>query len=394
MKILIVAGSNFELYYLSSIVYLLKEKDRSLEFKLLVPSTVQNNITPEIKNIYSEIDSFLIPALTPKISKDPIKMIRNIFDNFYQYWKFRKDLKMILPTVDVVCIACIKEFFANVLCKLVPENVRLVAIRTANQKIDETAVYQKRPILSFLLNIKSFLFGYSVMEYKWRAGIKFNIKKLLSNIDNELIAKNFLKYPYHRTVSITDYDLGKDGSNYRLAPPFVALKRIYEVEKEAQAILVAGDQTPLYSSWDEEDQKKYEELFNYLVNNFKDYKLLFKSKKGKTDSSQYNLDGFQILEPGLSLEEICLRRNIKKVISIRSSSSKVAAYLGISGYLLYPLFKLPKVLKEVVENENYDMKSVIRVNHFEDLKKDINIPPEIYDINTLSSSYWEAIIKN
>ena len=129
-----------------------------------------------------------------------------------------------------------------------------------------------------------------------------------------------------------------------------------------------------------------------MRDNFKNYKLLFKPKKGKTDPSQYNLEGFEVLKPEISLEEICLRKNIKKVISIRSSSSKVAAWLGISGYLLYPLFKLPKELKEVVENENYDVRSIIRVNEFQDLKKDSDFSAQKYDFDALTSLYSEAIM--
>ncbi len=392
MKILILAGSNFELYYLSSVACLLKSKDRVLEFKLFLPCSLKDNITPEIKSLYSSIDLLEIPAITPKITKNPIEMIHNLFDNFHQYWKFRKYVKKILPDIDIVCIAGIKEFFANVLCKLAKENISLVAIRTANERIEETQNFQKRPILSSLLNIKNFLFGYSVMEYKWRAGLKFNFKRIFSNIDNDLIAKKFVKYPYHRTISITDYDIGKKDSGFRLPPPFIALRKIYKIEDETPAILVAGDQTPLYSSWDSEDQKKYEEIFDYLRNNFKNYKLLFKGKKGKTDLSQYNLEGFEILKPELSLEEICLRKNIKKVISIRSSCSKTGANLGIPSYLLYPLFKLPQQLKEMVENENYDIQSIIRVNEVKDLKKDSDLSIKKYDLEALSSLYWEAIM--
>lgn len=392
MRILIVAGTNLELYYLSSVVCLLKAKDNLLEFSLFLPRTLENNITPEVITLYSKMDLFDMPALTPKISKNPVKMLYNFFDNLRQYWIFKKDVKKNLSGIDMVLICGIKEFFANVLCKLSPKNVRLVALRTANERIEKTADYQRRPILSFFLNIKNFLFGYSIMEYKWRAGLKFSFKRILSNVDNDLIAKKFVKYPYRRTISIADYDIGKNGSNFRLPPPFIALKKIYKIEDEAPSILVAGDQTPLYSNWDGEDQKKYEEFFDYLRSNFKNYKLLFKPKKGKTDPSQYNLEGFQVLRPEISLEEICLRKNIKKVVSIRSSSSKVAAYLEISGYLLYPLFKLPKELKEVVENENYDMQSVVRVNKLEDLKKDTVFPAENYDFETLASLYRKAVI--
>ena len=387
-----VPATNFELYYLSSVSRLLKAKDGELELKLFLPFGLEKNLTPELKNLYSGIDFFQMPALTPKISKNPVKMLFNVLENLRQYRNFKRQAKKTVEGCDIICIAGIKEFFANVLCKISPKDVRLVALRTANEEAENPALYQKRPLLSFFLNIKNFLFGYSVMEYKWRAGLKFSLNRILSNVDSDLITKNFVRYPYHRTISITDYDIGKKGQNFRLPPSFRALKEIYRIEDDSPSILVAGDQTPLYSSWDAEDQKRYDEFFNYMRENFKDYKLYFKGKKRKTDISQYNLDGFEVLDPGFCLEEICLKKNIKKVISIRSSSSKIASWLGVSGYLLYPLFKMPEALRKIVENENCDMRSIIRINNFEDLNKDSNHSNQKYNINDLVSLYWEAIV--
>jgi len=355
-KILMVPATNFELYYLSSVSRLLKAKDGELELKLFLPFGLEKNLTPELKNLYSGIDFFQMPALTPKISKNPVKMLFNVLENLRQYRNFKRQAKKTVEGCDIICIAGIKEFFANVLCKISPKDVRLVALRTANEEAENPALYQKRPLLSFFLNIKNFLFG------------------------------------YHRTISITDYDIGKKGQNFRLPPSFRALKEIYRIEDDSPSILVAGDQTPLYSSWDAEDQKRYDEFFNYMRENFKDYKLYFKGKKRKTDISQYNLDGFEVLDPGFCLEEICLKKNIKKVISIRSSSSKIASWLGVSGYLLYPLFKMPEALRKIVENENCDMRSIIRINNFEDLNKDSNHSNQKYNINDLVSLYWEAIV--
>lgn len=382
MKILIVVGTNFELYYLSSVVHLLKTKDGQLEFRLLLPCIFKDNLTPEIRNLYSQIDLFKMPANSFPIDKNPIKTFQNIIDNFKDLWTFRKQMKKTLFDVDIVCLSGYKEFFANVLYRVAPENVRLVVLRMANQKSEKPAYYQRRPILSFLLNIKNFLFGYSTMRYKWSSDSK-----------NFLITKNFVKYPYHRTISMTDFNFGKDGSDYRLPSPFVALKKIYRVSDEVPAILIALDKIPVYDNWSEQDQKKYQDFLDYLRNNFKDYKLYFKTKRGEKNLDKYKLEGFQILNPDISLEEACLKNNIKKVISIRSTSSKLGVYLGGAGYLLYPLFKFPKEIEQFIENEHYDMQSVIRVNKFEDLKKNVDSPIKKYDFDTLASLYWEAIIK-
>lgn len=377
-----VAGTIFELYYLSSVVSLLKAKDKSLEFRLFLRDILEKNITPEIKSLYTKIDFFEMFGIIFPISKNPIKTIYNFFENFYQYLKFKIYIKKNLSDIDIVCISGFKEFFANILCKVASKNIRLVVLRLANQRLEEKTDYIRRPILSFVLNIKNFLFGYSLMNYKFRTDLK-----------NKLVTTNFVRYPYNRTISITDYNIGKDGQNYRLPPPFIVLKNLYKIEDPEPAILVAGDRTPAYPGWDEDDQKRYEEFLDYLRVNFKNYKLYFKPKMGKTDPSKFNLEGFQILNPAVSLEEICLRKNIKKVISMMSTSSKIGAYFGIPGYLIYPLFNLPLELKEIIKNNCDDIKSVIRVNKFEDLIKEPNLFIKEYSFDNLASLYFEAITK-
>ena len=209
MKILIIAGTNFELYYLSSVASLLKSRDESLDFNLLLRHIYDKNLTPEIKKLYSKIDLFEIPPLTFPISKNPLKTISNFFENISLYLKFRNYIKRNIPNnIDIICISCFREFVANVLCKIVPKNVRLVALRMADQKVEESTPFKKKSFFSFLLNIKNFLLGYSIMEYKWR-----------TDTNNWLVSKNFIKYPYHRTISITDHNIGKENSSYRLPPP-------------------------------------------------------------------------------------------------------------------------------------------------------------------------------
>ena len=290
-------------------------------------------------------------------------------------------MKKNLPAVDVVCICGIKEFFANVLCKMAPKNVCLIALRLANQRLEQTTDYKKRPILSFLLNLKNRIFGYSPMEYKFR---------LQGGLDP--LTKNFVRYPYHRTISITDYDIGRENSFFCLPPPFVALKKAYKPDDETPAVLLAGDKSPFYEGWTSEDEKTYERVFDFLRENFPQYKLYFKPKMGRTDHKKYNLAGFKILSSEVSLEEVCLRKNIKKVISIRSTSSKVGAYFGIPSYMLYPLFQIPESFKQEIEDEHYDMQSVVRVSKFEDLMSQPNLFIKKYNLSDLASMYWEAII--
>ncbi|MFH1547350.1 MAG: hypothetical protein ABIC57_02585 [bacterium] len=382
MKILVAPGTNLELYYLSSVVILLSSKDKSIQFKLLAPNFVK--VAPELKNLYSEIEVFHIPSNSPKISKNPIKMAKNIYDNMKDLFVYQKQIKRVLADMDIVCIAGVKEFFANVICRIVRDsypNIRLVAVQMANQKLEEPTDYERRPILSFLLNIKNFLFGYSTMKYKWS-----------SDSRNRLITKNFVKYPYCRKIFATDHDIRRDDSSYRLPPPYPALRKIHKIDNDTPIILVAGERIPLHDSWGKKDQEKYGEFLNYLRDNFKNYKLCFKPRKGETISGKYNLEGFRLIEADSSLEEICLRENIKKVISIKSVSSKFGAYLGIPSYWLYPLFGFSKEIIEVIENEHCDMKSVVRVNEFEDLKKDSDFSAKKYDFDAIASLYWEAVV--
>lgn len=366
MKILVVAAANFDLYYLSSVAYLLKTKDNSLEFRLLLRRLFESNLTPEIRSLYSKIDFFELPAITPPLSKNPIKMTRNVLRDFSNYLKFRSYLKKNLPDIDTVFIYAFKEFFANILCRLAPKNIRLVVLKLADQKLKETD-YLRRPILSWLLNVKNFLFGYSVMDYRFRIDSK-----------NDLAFKDFVKYPYHKTIDITP-------------APFIALRKLYKSDKGNPAILIAAERTPPYKTWDKADHKKYEEFLNYLRENFKNYKLYFKPKQEKTDLTEFDLKGFEVLDPKASLEEFCLRKNIKKVISIKSTASRVGAYLGIPSYLLYPMFRLPKELSQLIENAFADMPSIIKVNRLEDLKKEPEPFIGKYDLDKLSSLYWEAI---
>lgn len=384
MKILIIAVTNFDLYSSSSVVYLLKKKDKSLEFKLLLRDVLGKYITPEIRNLYSEINLFKAPALTPPLSKNPLKTIFNFFDNFYQCLKFKGYIKKILLGVDIVivCFGPFRDFFVNMMFRNINPNIRLIALRQATQLHEEKSSYIRRPILSFILNIKNFLFGYTTLDYKWRVDSKY-----------KLVTKSFVKYPYQRTISITDHNFSREGNNYRLPPPFVVLRHLYNTEQEPPAILVAGEKTPYYNGWNINDQKKYGEFLDYLRENFKNYILYFKPKAKETDPSKFNLKGFQILPADIPFEEICLKKNIKKIISIGSNTAKISAYFGIPSYIIYPLFGLPKELKEMIVNLFDDMDSIIRVNKFEDLMIEPNLFIREYSVETLASLYWEAIIK-
>ena len=84
----------------------------------------------------------------------------------------------------------------------------------------------------------------------------------------------------------------------------------------------------------------------------------------------------------------CLRSNFSKVKSVRSTISKIAAYCGLPGYLLYPMFDLPESVVSFAGQEFDDMRSVVRVREMDDLLRQPGSPETTDDLPSL---YWEAV---
>lgn len=385
MKILNVVNTTFELYYLSAVACLLLKKNKNIQMKLLIRLGIQDKITPEIQSIYSKIYTFEFPQNFPKRDKNLAKTIFNFFDNLCQSIKFRNYLKNFDFDIDIICISSFREYFANILCKHAPSSIRLVALRMADT-VDEFLVEKTTNIKdlakSLFLNIKNLFLGYSLMRYRWNRDT------------GAMILNNFVKYPYYRTIFITDHDFDKRESNYRLPPPFIALKDLYNrinQQNDKPAILVAGERTSLYETWDK-DSKKYNEFLDFLRNNFKGYDFYFKGRGKLTDINKLNLKGFQIISGDIPLEELCLKKRFDKVISIKSTCSKIGASFGYNSYLLYPMFNLPENSRQVVENYFQDMISIIRAKLMSDLIKE---PSVDFSIKTtdLINQYYQAIIK-
>lgn len=377
-KILMIANTPFELYYLSSVACLLKEKNPKLKIKLWIRKSHREAVTPELASLYSKIEAIDFPTLTFPLSKNPALLFKSFLKNLFQTLKFRKFLKDYPWDIELICVSSFREFFSNMLCKYRPKNIKLIAFRMANQGIEKLRIFQKRPILSFFLNLKNFFFGYSLMNYKFRTDVP------------EAAEKSFKKNPYFRTVSITDHHFKKENKNWRLPPPFPALRKLYsQFKKEAPGILVAGERVPLYDSWSEKDDKTYQEFLDYLKENFKEYRLYFKPRKGLTDISRFDLHGFEILNPEIPLEEFCLRKNLCKIIAIKSTSAKVGAYFGIPSYLIYPRFNLPQDFRTIFEKYFEDMKSIVRVKNWSEFNKAPEFPN--HSIEDLVNLYWNVV---
>jgi hypothetical protein len=384
MKILFIVNTQFELYYLSSVAYLLKSKERDLKAELLIRREIEEKITPEIQSLYSKINTFEVPKNFPKLNRDLIKTTLNFWDNIRQSIQFKNYLKNFDFDIDIICISSFREYFANILTKHVPSRVRLVALRMADST-DELLSQKTTNIFNSLkalyLNIKNFIFGHSLMEYRWNKDT------------GAMILNNFVHNPYHRTILITDHDFGKESINYRLPPPFIALRELYEPLKENKkpAILVAGERTSLYETWDK-DSKRYNQFLDYLRENFEEYDLYFKGRAKVTEFEKLNLKGFKIVKGKVPLEEVCLKKRFDKVISIKSTCSKIGAYFGYNSYLLYPMFNLPKNSLEIVEHYFRDMSSIVRVKSMSDL---LRKPAPTFSLQTenLADQYYQAIVK-
>jgi len=383
MKILNIANTTFELYFLSAVACLLLKKDKNIQIKLLIRSGLQDKIIPEIKSIYPEIEVVDFPRDFPKRNTILAKIILHFFDNIYQGIKFKNYLKKFNFNIDIICISSFREYFANILCKHVPSNVRLVALRFADivNQPSEKPTNIKNSVKNLFLNLNNLFFGYSLMDYRW------------DKETGDLVVNHFVKNPYHRTIFMADHGFRQENTNYRLPSPFMILKDLYGVspQNNKPAILVAGERTSSYEAWDK-DSKKYNEFLDYLRNNFKEYDLYFKGRGNLTDNSKFNLKGFKIISGEIPIEELCIRKRFDKVISIKSTCSKIGAYFGYNSYLLYPMFNLPGNVRQGVENYFQDTHSIIRVKSMADLFKEV---PGNFSIKKtdLINQYYQAIIQ-
>ena len=371
MRILNVVNTVFELYYLSSAGYLLKLCMPDTKLRLLVTPLVAAKLSHELKSLYSDIQVTEFPRISGKPAQDIAKGLR-----------FYRRLRQLNFDVDIICISSWREYFANILCRYLANGPRLVALRMCDHRCDYLCCARK-PLRAAYNNVLNRLFGASTMEYRWH--------KATALTESRLYTRN----PFYRTICISDWGHKQAGSEFRLPPPFIALRQLYDHKKDEDIsqkapILVIGERTPLFESWGAEAQSLYESIFEFLKWNFTECKLLFKPHAGLTDIDTIKLSGFDIIPADISVEELCLRNKYSRVISVKSTACKVAAYCGQPAYVLYPMFKFSNDLKESLNAYTEDMRSVIKVT---DLSQLIPQPPPplAFDIEKMSSEYRQAI---
>ena len=369
MRILFIANTVFELYYLSAVAYLLREAQPDIRLSLLVRPRTTLALNPQLASLYADVQELEIVYLSGRADWDILNTVR-----------FRYRLDQLDLRADIVCISSFREYFANVLTRRLASQTRLVALRMCDHGVDDH--YDgRRPLLEAYYNLFNRIFGMSSMEYRWDPD------------EQGFSTKWYRRDFYHRTICISDWGHQREGKTFRLPAPFASLKGLYQgshddQQKDTPAILVAGERTPVFPVWSEKSQAQYRALFDFLRKQFTGYRLLFKPRPKFTDSSSLPLDGFKLMSPDTPFEELCLRHNFHRVISVKSTASKVAAYCGLPSYLLYPMFDLPKSMVSRLESYFADMRSIMRVGRFSDLLREPICPQQSDDLPT---RYWEAV---
>ncbi|MEW6172012.1 MAG: hypothetical protein AB1510_02955 [Bacillota bacterium] len=369
MKALCVPNTVFELYYLSAVGYLLKLAEPETELRLLTTQRVFQKLNPELAKLYASINVVRFPGL-----------VRRPWFDVAQSRAFVKQLRELEPDCNIVLVGSFREYYANIICRQFGDKSRLVALRMCDHECDRLC-QSKKLLYPLYNNAFNRLFGASTLEYRWSSDSTFNY------------AYWFKRDPYHRTICISDWGHGQKGSAYRLPPPFIALRHFFGINQESEdekSVLVAGERTPLFGMDDPSIQELYDRILEFIKQRFTGYRLLFKPRPGLTDTERLKLEGFEMVSPEIPFEELCLRNRFSRVISVKSTASKVAAFCGLPAYVVYPMFKLAPNLRTMLDAYQSDMRSVVKVSELDQLVED---PPVMRNtgLDELSRSFWQAV---
>lgn len=373
MRVLNVVNTTFELYYLSSVGYLLSRARPSVSLGLLTGPKLVQKLNSELASLYSDVQVVGFPTVSGRLHRDVARSLN-----------FRRQLGQLNLQADVVCISSFREYFANIVCRNLDSGPRLVALRMCDHEC-ERLCRVREPRHAAYLNLLNVLFGASTMRYRWHPDAAHAFQ-----------SKTYNRNPYHRTICISDWGHGQTRNEYRLPPPFVALRGLYGLEnstdlKHEKAILVAGERTPPFKCWDATTQSLYDRFFDFIRQHFAGQRLLFKPRARLTDTAQLRLDGFEMVPADTPFEELCLRNIYDRVIAIKSTACKVAAYCGQPAYVLYRMFDLPMSIREPLDAYLADMQRVIKIR---DLNELLQEPPPAasFDMEKLSALYWQAVL--
>jgi len=177
----------------------------------------------------------------------------------------------------------------------------------------------------------------------------------------------------------------------------VALRHYYDLESEKDTrptIVVVGERTPLYKGWSSKDRSLYAHVFEFVREKFSKHRLLFRPRERLTnlESVKPFITGFEVMPADIPFEELCIRNSYSKVISIKSTACKVAAYCGDPAYVLFPLFDFPPAYRRIIEAYLSDAQDIVRVRDLRELLHDPQTRRRL-DIDEMKHLYWQALME-
>lgn len=343
-----------------------------------------------------------VVLITNEMSVSEFEPYLNLFDqvavighcsispNFLATWgsikRFAKKIKRLsFGNNDVVIAFSFRQFFMNVFIRNLKPKPRLICVRKDTYEL-ETQYTRKKTITSLYRNFWNFLYGHSLMKYRWHPE------------SDRLFTYFFVKNPYDFEFCTNPVQsLENDGR--QIPYPFPVLRghaKELGAASGEPSIVVLGEIYPLWEAMDmAELSRVLNKVFDFIRREFPTHKLIFKPRV-EIRNLDLNLEGFTVAFQDISLESLLLRNlSVEKVISFKSSGSFIATLYGRDGYLLYPMLDLPKGFRESLDALfSSHRKSVIFANELEDLRKtQVNSLDDIAgNVRQMSQRFIDALL--
>ena len=396
LKILIVVNHILEFFILTSILKLIKI-DTKKEFvsTLMVKPSVYRKIPDNTKSLFQDIVVVEFPTNPLFIQNKGFRgFIRNVYYIFFRQItdsvKFTRNLRSLAPQVfDIILISSYREYFVNILLKKIRAE-KIVALRANDAKL-ESKNTRKIFSTSFIANVFNFIFGYSLMDYRWHPSYQ------------NIFSSTFKTSPYKKIIHLQYGGVGTnlEKSDQEIFLPFPFLPSLFYSSQESshtKKILVVGERIPIVPEWNygagkvnpnNECQRAYNQFLDYMREQFKDHELYFMPRKEYTDTSIINLTGFEIIPDSITIEELFATTIFEKVISVKSTASKIASCFGYPSYAIFPFLQLSPAVNEHFKNFFADSPNVKMVYKLENLKENATV--SVPDTHTIASAYSQVI---
>ncbi|MDQ5893172.1 MAG: hypothetical protein QG640_183 [Patescibacteria group bacterium] len=389
VKTLVVANHIYEFFLLTSALKLLSlTPDQKFSMHLLVKPKVASKIPEDFKKLYEEIIvcDFPYNPLFQAKDRTPKEMVRTLYYIFYKQFKdsivFRKKIQSLKKhNFDLIVISSFREYFANIIMRHLSP-VPAIVLAIDNERM-ESGYRRLRMMTSLVANIFNRIFGYSAMKYRWHNEYK------------NVMGSRFTKSPYSKTLFIQNSSSGSGIPNPFSPSLFPSTEGSSDTRKK---ILIVGERAPIGPDWnykgtkpsiDSISHKKYLEFLDYMRKEFSDCKIYFKPRKEYTDVSTLDLSGFEVIEKEQTLEEIMLQTHYYKIISIKSTASKIGSCFGYPSYSIFPFLQLSPQVSRHFHDFFADSPNVKMVERLEQLKEDITL--SVPSVEELAQKYRSAI---